>query len=50
MKFEEIGKMIQEKISQEGTSIKDIAMGIFGGALCMAFIYGLVTLVMWGIW
>ena len=33
----------------EGVSIKDVAMGIFGGALCMGFIYGLVTLVMWGI-
>jgi len=34
----------------EGVSIKDIAMAIFGGTLCMGFIYGLLTLVMWGIW
>lgn len=34
----------------EDVSIKDIAMAIFGGALCMGATYGLVTLVMWGIW
>ena len=33
----------------EGVSIKDVAMATFGGTLCMGFIYGLVTLVMWGI-
>ncbi|MBA7665748.1 hypothetical protein ES703_73822 [subsurface metagenome] len=56
MKFEEIGEAIQERISQleeigEGVSIKnkDVAMAIFGGVLCMGFIYGLITLVMWGI-